>query len=375
MKKVLLVATVQSHICQFHKPLVELLREYDCTIHVAARDNLVEKNGLKLDFADKVFDVPFSRSPVDVINAKAYKQLKEIIDNGNYDVVHCNTPVGGILTRLAAGNTRKKGTKVYYTAHGFHFYKGAPIKNWLMYYPIEKMFAGKTDKLITIVAEDYEIACNKFRCPAYRIHGVGVDERKFHPITDVEKLELRKKLGLNECQKIILCVGELLENKNQKMILQSMPAILKEDSNVLLLVAGNGPKERDLISLINQLSLQKHVKMLGYVTNIHEYHKASDLLVSCSIREGLPLNVIESMMVGNPVVITDNRGHRELINQGKNGCLVPVNDIEQMIEGIKKMLFSNETYENISNNAIDFAVQYHSETVKKELKGIYEYDK
>ena len=122
MKKVLLVATVQSHISQFHRPLAELLHLYGYEVHVAAKNNLAEKNGLKLDFADKVFDVPFSRSPKSKDNILAYKILKSILDEGQYDVVHCNTPMGGVVTRLAARKARKKGTKIFYTAHGFHFY-------------------------------------------------------------------------------------------------------------------------------------------------------------------------------------------------------------------------------------------------------------
>ena len=141
MKKVLLVATVQSHICQFHKALVEVLHEQNIEVHVAARDNLAEKNGMKLDFVEKVFNVPFSRSPKSLDNLKAYKQLKRIIDTNGYDVIHCNTPMGGIVTRLAAQKARKKGTTLIYTAHGFHFYEGAPKKNWLVFYPIEKFFS------------------------------------------------------------------------------------------------------------------------------------------------------------------------------------------------------------------------------------------
>ena len=134
--KVLLTATVQSHICQFHKPLVEVLHAHGCEVHVAARNNLAEKNGLKLDFVEKVFDIPFSRSPKSKDNLRAEKMLKQIINEGNYDVIHCNTPMGGIVTRIAAKQARKNGTRLIYTAHGFHFYEGSPKKNWMVYYPI-----------------------------------------------------------------------------------------------------------------------------------------------------------------------------------------------------------------------------------------------
>lgn len=372
MKKVLLVATVQSHICQFHRPLVEMLHENGVIVHVAARDNLEEKNGLKLDFVEQVYNIPFARSPINKTNIIAYQQLKKIIEEGNYDVVHCNTPVGGILTRLAAGKVRKNGTKVYYTAHGFHFYKGAPILNWLLYYPIEKIFARKTDKLITIVSEDYQIASKDFSCPVHRIHGVGVEEKKFFPLDVEEKNLLRKKLGFSPKQKIILCVGELLSNKNQQMIIRAMPKIIEYDPNIILLLAGNGPRKEELETLIESLSLQKNIKMLGYVTNIHEYHKISDLLVSCSIREGLGLNAIESLMVGNPVVLTDNRGHRELIDEGHNGYLIPINDVEQMTEKIIETLSSHTEYKKMSDNAKEFSAQYGVKLVKKELQEIYD---
>ena len=187
MPKVLLVATVQSHIGQFHKPLMKLLRENGWEIHVAARNNLAEKDTLTLDYPDKVFDIPFHRSPFSLHNLTAYRQLKQILAGEDYDIIHCNTPVGGMLTRLAAKKYRRTGTKVYYTAHGFHFYRGAPFTNWIIYYPLEKWMSGLTDKLITINLEDYEFAKRRFSCPVYHIHGVGANSRKYRIVDETEK--------------------------------------------------------------------------------------------------------------------------------------------------------------------------------------------
>lgn len=320
--KVLLTATVQSHICQFHKPLVEVLHKHGCEVHVAARDNLAEKNGLKLDFVEKVYDIPFARSPKSKDNIQAYKELKHIINNENYDVIHCNTPMGGIVTRLAAKQVRKQGTKVYYTAHGFHFYKGAPKKNWIVFYPIEKYFSRMTDKLITITKEDYHLASQKFHCKVERIHGVGVDENRYHSVLQEEQMEIRKQFGFTDGQKIILCVGELLPNKNQQMIIHAMQKIVKKYPDAQLLLAGNGSEKENLENLIKSLRLTENIKMLGYVTNLQEYQKIADVSVSCSKREGLPLNIVEAMLSGTPVVASVNRGHRELIQNGKNGFLI-----------------------------------------------------
>lgn len=369
--KVLLTATVQSHICQFHKPLVEVLHENGCEVHVAAKNNLAEKNGLKLDFVEKVYDVPFSRSPKSKDNLKAYKILKRIIDNGNYDVIHCNTPMGGIVTRLAAGQARKQGTKVYYTAHGFHFYKGAPKKNWMIFYPIEKIFARKTDKLITITKEDYKLAKSKFPCKVERIHGVGVDGKRYHSVPKEEQIEIRKQFGFTDRQKIILCVGELLPNKNQQMIIHSMQKIVKKYPDVRLLLAGNGSEKENLENLINSLGLTENVKLLGYVTNLQEYQKIADVSVSCSKREGLPLNIVEAMLSGTPVVASINRGHKELICDGSTGFLVEVGDSEELAECILKLFSELKLCYDMSKMAKKYGEKYSFDAVKEELKSIY----
>ena len=366
-KKVLLTATVQSHICQFHKPLVQVLHAHGCEVHVAARDNLAEKNGLKLDFVEKVYDIPFARSPKSPDNLRAYRELKAILDREHYDIIHCNTPMGGIVTRLAARNARKKGSKVFYTAHGFHFYEGAPKKNWLVFYPIERLFARMTDTLITITGEDYALASAKFPCRVERIHGVGVDEQRYRPATPEEKAALRQELGILPSQKVILCVGELLPNKNQSMAIRMMDTVRKTYPDALLLLAGNGPEQENLEGLIGSLGLQDNVRLLGYCTCLEKYQRAVDVLVSCSKREGLPLNIVEAMLSANPVVATRNRGHRELIRHGENGFLVDVNDTAAMAAQVLKLLGDEEMRQQIGHAASDVAKQYGFINVKKEI--------
>ena len=371
MKKVLLVATVQSHIGQFHRPLAEVLHNHGYEVHVAAHDNLYLKNGLKLDFADKVFDVPFSRSPKSKDNVEAYKRLKQILDNDHYEAVHCNTPMGGFVTRLAARNARKKGTKVFYTAHGFHFYDGAPKKNWLIYYPIERFFSRMTDTLITITREDYKLASEKFHCHIEHMHGVGVDGKRYFKASAEEKMAMRKKMGYSVTQKLILCIGELNQNKNQTMAIKAMHKVVEQFPDALLILAGNGPREEFLKEFIRQEGLEKNIQMIGYVTNLQDYQHIVDVQVCCSKREGLPLNVVESMLSGNPVVASLNRGHRELIENGKTGYIVAVDDSEKMAEKVLLMLQDEKQKQYIETNAMMFAQQYTFDNVKKELKAIY----
>lgn len=366
-KKVLLIATVQSHIGQFHKPLMRLLKEEGWEIHVAARNNLAEKNGLELEYPDKVFDIPFYRSPIDPRNIKAYFALKRLLRNTHYDVIHCNTPVGGALGRLAARPYRKQNTKVFYTAHGFHFYKSAPRMNWLLYYPIEKALSRCTDKLISITEEDYALASAKFHCPVFHQHGVGANSEKNKPISSDEMHKRREQAGLSG--PVFVNVGELLPNKNQKTAIAVMKALVNEYPDSMLYIAGNGPEKKNLENLIASFGLTRNISLLGYTTHLDHYLQISDLMIACSYREGLPLNVMEAMLCGKPVVASHNRGHDELIQEGVNGFLVAPDDVQAYAERIRCILKGNTDY---SQAALESVAPYTDQSVRIELKALYD---
>ncbi len=365
-KKVLLVATVQSHICQFHKPLMKLLTENGYEVHVAARNNLAEKNGLKMEYASKVFDINFKRSPLSLGNFSAYKKFKAILKENEYEIIHCNTPVGGMVARLAGRKYRKKGTKIFYTAHGFHFYNGAPKKNWIIYYPIEKTMSRFTDKLITITSEDYNLATKKFHCDVFHLHGVGASTERFFPISEEEQKKQKEALGLSG--KIILNVGELLPNKNQKTAVRAIKKVLEKHADATLLIAGNGSEKENLENQIKAESLENNVKLLGYTREVNKYMQVCDLLVACSYREGLPLNLMEAMLCGKPVVASNNRGHRELVKEGVNGYLVSPDNFEEYAEKISLVL---ESKIGSASDIIESVEPFTDVNVCKELKSMY----
>ncbi len=369
--KVLLVATVQSHICQFHRPLAAMLHSHGCEVHVAARDNLAEKNGLKLDFVEKAFDVPFRRSPFSPKNAAAYRELGRIIDAGGYDVIHCNTPVGGVIGRLAARRARRNGARVFYTAHGFHFYKGAPKKNWLIWYPVERLMCSYTDKLITVTQEDYELAAAKFRTRTERIHGVGANSAKYRRRSPEERAELRRELGYSDGERLLLCTGELLPNKNQLTAIRAMKLISADCPAAKLLLAGNGPELAVLREEASAQGLDGRVEFLGYRTDLERYAGAADIIVSCSYREGLPMNIVEGMLAARPVVASYNRGHRELIVPGKTGFMEPPENSEAFAARITELLGDAALAASLGEAGCERAQPYADTNVYKELEKIY----
>lgn len=196
MKKVLFVATVvKTHIMEFHIPYLKMFKEMGWETAVAARNDYENPADCVIPYCDTYYNIPFERNPLKPGNLKAYKELKHIIDEGEYDIIHCHTPVGAMLTRLAAKQARKKGTKVFYTAHGFHFYKGAPAINWILYYPVEKWLSRYTDVLITINKEDFERAKTFRAGKVCYVPGVGIDLKKFN-VGYVNKEQKRKEIGV-----------------------------------------------------------------------------------------------------------------------------------------------------------------------------------
>jgi glycosyltransferase EpsD len=317
-KRILLCATVDYHFNAFHLPYMKWFKEQGWEVHVAA------KGDMDLPFVDKKYNLPIQRSPFSLQNVKAYRELKTIINQNEYKIIHSHTPVGGVLARLASRAARENGTKVMYTAHGFHFCKGSPLLNWLIYYPIEKWLARFTDCLITINEEDFNRA-NQHQFGADRIehvHGVGVNTEKFKPAENEYKKELRIAYGYNVGDFLMFYAAEFNKNKNQQLLIRALAHIKEEVPKAKLLFAGEGPLMQDCRKLAQSLGVENRVHFLGFRKDIEQLLQISDIAVASSFREGLPVNIMEAMSCGLPVIATVNRGHSELITNQQEGWLL-----------------------------------------------------
>ncbi len=343
MKKVLFVATVASHIKTFHEPFLKLFKENDYKTYVAANWNLKENN--KIAYCDEFIQIPIKRSPYSTQNIKAINELKKLIKKEKFDIVHCHTPMGSVVARLAAKEARKNGTRVIYTAHGYHFYKGAPFINWLLYYPVEKWLAKYTDTQITITQEDYDLAKRKFKIKdLHLVHGVGLDEEKFNIlISNEEKENLKQELKIDDKSVVCTYVAELNKNKNQQLLIKAIKRLKDDNNNVTLLLVGKGKYEQKLLKLIKKLNLEENVKLLGYRSDIVKILSITDIYLASSLREGLPVNVMEAMYMGLPIIAVDNRGHRELVQHNENGFIVEQNSaMENNMSSYLKLLVNDK---------------------------------
>jgi glycosyltransferase EpsD len=335
MKKVLFVATVvKLHIMVFHIPYLEWFKKNGYEVHVAARNDYENKEECSIPFCDKFFDLPFERSPFKKNNLYVQKKLKKIIDTNEYEIIHCHTPMGGALGRLAAREARKNGTKVIYTAHGFHFYKGAPIVNWLVYYPVERWLARYTDILITINKEDYERAKDFTAMRIEYVPGVGIDTYKFNNI-EVDKEKKRKSIGIIDDDFMIISVGELNKNKNHQVIIRAIAKL--KNKKIKYVLCGQGPLENKLKKLAQELNVERQVKFLGFRKDIPELMHVADLFAFPSFREGLSLSLMEAMASGLPVVCSKIRGNVDLIKHEKGGYLEEATNLIQISNSISKL--------------------------------------
>lgn len=366
MKKILYVATITPHFYYFHLPSFEMFKKLGWQVDVAAHGDI------ELPFCDNRYEIPIQRSPADKRNFAAYKELKKIIKENHYNIIHCHTPMGGILARLAARTERKHGTKVIYTAHGFHFYKGAPALNWIIYYPIEFVMSFITDCLITINDEDFAFAKKHLKAKIIeKVNGVGYNCDKYFPVSEEEKQKLRKKLGYSADEKLLIYVAEMNKNKNQSMLLKTLKILSEKHDNVRLLLAGEDNCNGEYVRLAKILGIENKVDFLGQRNDIDDLLHASDIAVGSSIREGLPVNVMEALACGLPVVLSDNRGHRALTVNGENGYTVRINDYENMATQIEQIVFNDECYKKFSEKSSGLVKPYSKTNVIKELEEIY----
>lgn len=366
MKRVLFVATMTNHINTFHIPYLKWFKEQGYEVHVASNGNE------KIEYCDKHYNLPFERFPIKRKNLKVYKELKKMIEENKYEIIHCHTPVGGALTRLAARKAKKGGTKVIYTAHGFHFYKGAPLLNWLIYYPIEKVLAKYTDCLITITNEDYELANKKFKKikQIEHIDGVGLNTERFNiEISTKEKEELRKELNISTDEIILSYVAELNKNKNQRLLIDVIEKLIANNKKIKLLLIGEGSLKEGYLKLIEEKKLQSNILLLGKRKDIPQLLSITDIYVASSIREGLPVNIMEAMYMGVPIIATDNRGHRELITNNENGFIIKT--ANEMKEKIEKILQNKEIIKKLREESKEKSKIYNIDCVIEDMKKIY----
>lgn len=383
MKNILILTTVSGFLNKFERGNVDILHKMGYTVHYAANmreqhylfeEEEIKKLGVHLHHID------IARSPYMLrYNARAVAQLKRIIIQYDICAIHCHTPVGGTIGRIMGILFRKKKLRIIYTAHGFHFYKGAPFINNTLYYLVEKMLAPYTDILVVINKEDYKNA-KKFRLKkgghVYRIPGVGLDTNCFSPLSDGEKKRRRKILGLEERDCFFVSVGELNENKNQEIILDALAGLREKGADIRHLkygICGDGFYRERIRLKIQELDLEQNVTMYGYCSHVPEILGCADFSVFPSHREGLGMAGLEALSMGIPLLASENRGTREYLQHGNNGYFCDSKSVQSWMEGIRLMWeMPSEMRENMAYSCRRSAAAFSRECSDSIMELVYQ---
>lgn len=315
----------------FFKDLIFSLLEEGHSVNIVTNENEAEVPSCYKKRGCEIFHISCKRTPLRKETLQAIYQIKKIVEDGEYDIVHCHTPVAALCTRLACRNLRKKGLKVFYTAHGFHFYTGASFRNWLLYYPVEWLCSRFTDTLITINHEDFERAKKHFKTNnIIYVPGVGIDTNRFVN-AKINRADYRRKLNVPENAFMLISVGELNKNKNHEVIIRTLAKL--SDRDIHYVVAGEGDLLNHLERISRELGVSAQVHFLGYRSDIEKIYKASDVCVFPSFREGLPVALMEAMASGLPCVSSSNRGSMDLIDD-KGGLFCKASNIGSFADAI-----------------------------------------
>ena len=369
--KALILASVASMIDQFNMQNIQLLLDNNYQVDVAC--NCKEGNtisdervqGLIKRLADKGVPVIHVPIPRKITNVKgiidSLTLVRKMCNENQYNLLHCHSPIGSVIARLAAKKARKNRTKVIYTAHGFHFFKGAPTQNWMIFYPIEKICSRWTDVLITINKEDYAFAKKHMNAGRVEyIPGVGVDTKKFQ-LKNFDKAAKRAELGIKEDDIFILTVGELNQNKNQEVVVRAIAKL--NNPKIHYFIAGKGDKEQYLTELADELGVNIH--LLGYRTDIVELLNAADIFAFPSFREGLSVALMEAMAAGLPCVVSKIRGNVDLIKGGKGGYLCDPNNVDSFYWAFDRVKMDTSMGEYNRNVMKMFDVNFVIEKMKR----------
>lgn len=373
-KKALILTTVSGFLSKFEMQDVEILKTLGYEIHYASNfQNPVYRFDIEELKTREILLHPIAieKSPAAYIqNAKAIRQVKELIERENIDLIHCHNPMGGVVGRVAAKASRRN-PYVIYTAHGFHFYQGASLGAWLCCYPAERLLAHWTDVLITINREDFQYA-RKFRLKkdgfAGRIHGTGIDLKRFQQKPEIRECK-RRELGIAPDAFHLITIAEINENKNQKVVIEALAGL--EGIPIRYSICGKGPAEEGLYRLIQEKGLEGRVKLLGYRTDVEEILQTADVFVFPSIREGLGLAPLEALACGVPLIVSDNRGSREYAKADVNARICAHDSAEEFRESICRLYKDPEYRKQLSAACRQSAEPFGAEQVQEEMRRIY----
>ena len=373
-KKALVVSALAGFIGTFLQHDIYLLQNLGYEVHCAAdgRSRAKDNEEYFKQFGTVFHQIDFSsKTSMSKDNARAYGQITHLLKEQRYEVIHCHTPIPGVLVRLAAMKYRiTKRTKVIYTTHGFYFHGGSPKKEWLIYYTIEKVMSIMSDAIITINNEDYQNAKRMWCKQIYHINSVGLDTNKYANV-DIDREAYREGLGISEDELMLLAVGELSDRKNHQIVIHAMERA--KTKNTVFVICGKAVSGRGTYDKLVVLAKQKNIRVvfLGHREDIPAICHCADIGVMPSTREGFGMAGVEMLAAGIPVISSNVHGIRDYMIDGVNGYMVSPYDVDAFADAIDK-LAEKSTRDIMVSACVETAKKFDKSVSFKQMKEIYD---
>ena len=377
-KRVLQLASVASMIDLFNADNINILIGQNCQVEVAAnfqegsitsKERVAEYKEELLRRDIVVHDVPIPRSIFHIgAIIKSYRQIKELVEEKHYKMVHCHSPIGGVIARLACRKIRKTGTKVIYTGHGLHFFKGAPLLNWLIFYPVERFCAYLTDVIIAINQEDYHREQSWKACKIEYVPGIGVDTKSFQQ-ENINRESMRKEFGFDENDFVFMSTGQISVRKNHEVAIRALAVL--NNKHIKYLIVGFGELEEKLRKLSADIGVDDQVVFAGYRGDVKELLHIVDGFVFPSLQEGLPVALMEAMAAGLPIVCSRIRGNVDLIKNGEGGYMYDSHDINGFADGMRLIAKGEEATDEMGKKNKENIAGFDKAIINRQMERIY----
>ncbi len=363
MKKILICASRISHILNFHLPYIEHFKDMGYEVHVAAQGTADHP------LIDHCYDLMFVKNPLSLRNAKTIKSLKKLMRENRYDLVYSNSTLAGAAARMAVRGLGKDRPRCIHISHGYMFDRKKGLRS-TVYRTAEKLSAGVTDILVVMNDEDMKLA-ERYRLgrSLYFTNGMGLCTDRFPPISDDTRRLTRSRFGAVDTTAVFLCVGEFSSRKNQTLLIEAFNKMHSRHKDSVLILAGSGKTQDECRELVSRYELEPWVRFVGHTKDVNTLYRSCDVLVSAAKMEGLPFNLMEALYCGIPSVVSDIKGHTDLVENEKNGLIFPIDcsaPAEAAAGAMLRIAEDRELYRKLSSNA-SLDPKYYIENVRPQL--------
>jgi glycosyltransferase involved in cell wall biosynthesis len=311
----------------------------------------------------------------------SYCQIKKLLRQLQPDIVHTHSAKAGVLGRFTAYSLKGKWGEnlpvIVHTIHGlaFHSYQSRWLNSF--YIAVEKSAAKRTDSFISVAdaMTEQALAAGIGKREKYVTAYSAIEEDDFLKPSPEEEKSFRLKYGIPEDAIVIVTIARLFMLKGHEYIIESAKRLSKQFDNAVWLFVGDGNLADHFKQQVQQLGLAEKIKFTGLLppSQIPLAIQSSDILVHCSLREGLARTLPQAMLCGKPAISFDVDGAKEVVNEN-TGRLIEPKNIEQLTKACAELIKNEDLRDKLGRTGREAVKEkFAPETMVDKIEEVYKY--